>query len=47
VWYTAWVDAGQPNLAELDKKPLTKEEQKEQEKLEEAAKEGTMIGRQE
>jgi hypothetical protein len=46
-WYTAWVDAGQPNLADLDKKPLTKEEQKEQEKLEEAAKDGTMIGRQE
>lgn len=47
VWYTAWVDAGQPNLAELDKKPMTKEDQKEQEKLDEAAKEGTMIGRQE
>ena len=46
-WYTAWVDAGQPNLAELDKKPLTAAEQKEQEKLEEAAKDGTMIGRQE
>ena len=44
-WYTAWVDAGQPNLAELEQKPLTKAEQKEQEALEEAAKQGAMIGR--
>ena len=46
-WYTAWVDSGQPDLSALDGQKPTKEEEKEQERLNEAAKGGTMIGRQE
>ncbi len=46
-WYTAWIDAGQPDLTKLDAPALTPEEQAELDALEEAAKGSSMQGRQE
>ncbi len=46
-WYTAWVDAGQPDLSKLDKPALTPEEQAELDALDAAAKGELMQGRQE
>ena len=47
-WYTAWIDAGQPDLSKLDAPALTPEEQAELDALEEAAKGGSLMqGRQE
>lgn len=45
IWYTCWVDAGQPDLRDLVIKPLTQKEQEEQEELEARYREGTNIGR--
>lgn len=45
-WYTAWVDAGQPNLDQLKRQiELTDEEKKEAQKLDEALRAGESIGR--
>lgn len=44
-WYTCWMNAGQPNLTELDKTELSEEEKKEQEKLDKAYKQGKIKGR--
>jgi hypothetical protein len=41
-WYTAWVNAGQPNLAELSNKELTPEDLKEFESLDAAWKNGQL-----
>jgi hypothetical protein len=41
-WYTAWVNAGQPNLAELGNKELTTEDLKEFENLDAAWKNGQL-----
>jgi hypothetical protein len=41
-WYTAWVNAGQPNLAELSNKELTTEDLKEFENLDAAWKNGQL-----
>ncbi|GAB4093005.1 zinc dependent phospholipase C family protein [Flaviaesturariibacter terrae] len=46
-WYSAWIDAGQPDLGTLTDKPLSAEEEKEFERLQEAWKNGSMKGRQE
>ncbi|MEY4925992.1 MAG: hypothetical protein RI894_428 [Bacteroidota bacterium] len=46
-WYTAWIDAGQPDLSKLDAPALTPEEQAELDALEAAAKGELMQGRQE
>lgn len=39
-WYTAWVNAGQPNLRTLKQIPITPDEQQEMEKLQRVWKEG-------
>jgi hypothetical protein len=46
-WYSAWVDAGQPNLAELPNKEFNEEDRKEFEALNLAWKNGVMKGREE
>lgn len=45
IWYTCWVDAGQPDLRDLVMTPLTKAEQKEREALEAKYRAGVNIGR--
>ncbi|MCU7548745.1 zinc dependent phospholipase C family protein [Chitinophagaceae bacterium LB-8] len=44
-WYTAWVNAGQPDLTRLDQPPITQEEQQEFELLNNAWKAGNGKGR--
>lgn len=44
-WYTAWMNAGQPDLDKLEKKVVTEEEKKEAKKLEEEFKKGKIKGR--
>ena len=46
-WYTAWVDAGQPDLAKLTGKEFSEAELKEFEDLNRAWRSSTMIGRKE
>jgi hypothetical protein len=46
-WYTAWVDAGQPDLSQLINKTFTEAELKEFEDLNKAWRSSTMIGRKE
>ncbi len=46
-WYTAWVNAGQPDLENLKEKQLTDAEKKEQEELFKKYSEGKMKGRSE
>lgn len=45
VWFSAWVDAGQPDLERIDAGALSKKEQKEKEKLEEATRTEKAKGR--
>ncbi|MFN8288998.1 MAG: zinc dependent phospholipase C family protein [Chitinophagaceae bacterium] len=45
LWYTAWVNAGQPDLTQLTHKELTEEEQKELGELTEAWRKGIPKGR--
>ncbi len=44
-WFTAWVDAGQPDLSDLGEHELTDEEKKKQEMEDEAYKSGEIKGR--
>jgi hypothetical protein len=44
-WYTAWVNAGQPDLKHLSNKEMTVEELKEFEALNAAWKKGVLNGR--
>lgn len=44
-WYTAWVNAGQPDLAELGTFELSEEEKKKQEELDKKFQEGKIKGR--
>lgn len=44
-WYTAWVNAGQPNLKQLNNKTFSAEEQKEFEALDEQWKKGKVYGK--
>ena len=46
-WYTAWVDAGQPDINKLDLSPMTEEEKKRREALEKMYREGAIKGRME
>ena len=46
-WYTAWVNAGQPNLATISNKKFSEEELKEFENLNTAWRNGEMKGRKE
>lgn len=46
-WYTAWVNAGQPNMKKLVNKSQSKAEIEKAEKEEEAFKAGKAIGRKE
>ena len=45
VWYTAWVNAGKPNLDDEEEITLTKEEEEAQKKLDEKSNSGKIIGR--
>lgn len=45
LWYTAWVDAGQPNLSNLGKSKLSESEKKELEELENSVRKGEILGR--
>lgn len=44
-WYTAWVDAGQPDLRQMDMPVATEEERQEEEQLKKLFSEGKMLGR--
>ena len=44
-WYTAWVDAGQPDMSRMDIPLPTEEERKEQEELQKTFNGGKIIGR--
>ncbi|MEN8957303.1 MAG: zinc dependent phospholipase C family protein [Flavobacteriales bacterium] len=44
-WYTCWMNAGQPNLDELEKNELSDKEKKEQEELEKQYRDGKIKGR--
>lgn len=44
-WYTAWVNAGKPDLSKLKDEPVTEEEQQEMDKLDKMWKEGKIKGR--
>jgi hypothetical protein len=46
-WYTAWINAGQPDLSSLSHKVFTDEEQKEFERLNDSWKNGKIKGREE
>lgn len=46
-WYTAWVDAGQPDLLQLSNKTFTEEELKEFDELNKAWRTNSMKGRKE
>jgi hypothetical protein len=46
-WYSAWVDAGQPNLKNLSRKNLTDEERNLADKEEKLYRQGKIIGRDE
>ncbi len=45
IWYTAWIDAGQPDLKNFGKVNWTKEEKEKMKKLNEAQKKGHLMGR--
>lgn len=45
VWYTAWVDAGQPDLSKLDQPLATEEELKEEEAIRQKFNTGKILGR--
>lgn len=44
-WYTAWVDAGKPDLGDLKKTPLEESEQLELEAMDKAWRDGKIYGR--
>lgn len=46
IWYTCWVDAGQPDLKEVNWRELSEKEKKERKKLEADFKAGKIKGRQ-
>jgi hypothetical protein len=46
-WFTAWVDAGQPDLGKLDLPLETEEEKKEAERLKKMLEQGKILGRHE
>lgn len=46
-WYTAWVDAGQPDLSKLVQPTTDEEERREEETLRKAYEQGKMLGREE
>ena len=45
LWYTAWVDAGQPDLTDLGNEELTEREKKELEELNNSVRSGDIKGR--
>ena len=44
-WYTAWVDAGQPNLAKMDQPIASEEERQEEETMKKMYGQGKILGR--
>ena len=44
-WFTAWVDAGQPDLSKIDNLPSAEKEQKALEEIENGLKRGKLFGR--
>ncbi len=47
VWYTAWVDAGQPDLSKMDQPTVSEEELKAEEELRQQYNNGKILGRSE
>ncbi|MBK8554584.1 MAG: hypothetical protein IPL65_01875 [Lewinellaceae bacterium] len=47
IWYTAWVDAGQPNLSDMDPPVAGKEELDAEKQLRQLYEQGKIIGREE
>ncbi len=45
LWYTAWINAGQPDLSRLENKEISKEHQKELNEIDEMWKTGKPVGR--
>jgi len=45
LWYTAWVDAGQPDLSSFEKVELSSEEESRQDKLDKIFEAGSIKGR--
>ena len=45
VWYTAWVDAGQPDLTKMDTAPLSEEELRAEAELKKSYEGGKILGR--
>jgi hypothetical protein len=45
LWYTAWVNAGQPDLSRLENKEISKERKKEDEEINKMWETGKPIGR--
>jgi hypothetical protein len=44
-WYTAWVDAGEPDLSVIGKPELSEEDRKEAEELRKTFDQGRILGR--
>jgi hypothetical protein len=44
-WYTAWVDAGEPDLSDMRNTALSEAERKEQELLRKNFQQGKILGR--
>jgi hypothetical protein len=44
-WYTAWIDAGQPDLSDLGEARLTRKEIENLKELEEKVRSGKILGR--
>jgi hypothetical protein len=44
-WYTAWVDAGQPDLSKMDVAPASKEELEEEQQWKKSFENGKILGR--
>src|SRR5438045_6263218 len=42
-WYTAWVNAGKPDLGDLKDQPITQEEQQELESMDKSWRDGKII----
>ena len=44
-WYTAWVNAGKPDLSDLKDSPVSAEDQQELEAMDKAWRDGKVYGR--
>jgi hypothetical protein len=44
-WYTAWVDAGEPDLSKMDAPIMSESERKEEEQMRKQFEQGKILGR--